>query len=121
MAVIATGTGGNVTVSGGYATAPIRWTLEYTGVPTETTAFGDTVRKYAVGIVEWGGTYTCRHDDTSVIAIPGAITSLVLTAASGQTYTGANAVATGYSVSTSFDGQPEITVTFRGSGTLVIA
>lgn len=119
MAVI-NGVTGTIAVTGQIATNPISWTLNYEQSRVESTIYGDTTRKFIPGVMQWSGTYTLRHDDSQVITAPStAISSMTLTAASGQTYAGA-AVTDSCSISHEFDGGPLIVVSFTGNGALTI-
>jgi len=100
----------------------ISFELSYIESVLESTAYGDTTRKFVrSGIKEWRGSYVARLDDTAPIAGPGiAAATLTITAASGRTYAG-SALVESIDVSHSFDGQPQATVTFVGVDTLTIS
>ncbi len=114
------GVTGNVSVTGQYATSPYAFTLNYEQSSVEVTSYGDTTREFIPGIMQWSGTYTCRVDDTAVMAAPsGAISSMTLTAVTGQTFAGA-AVTESAVINHQFDGTPEYIISFRGNGALTI-
>jgi hypothetical protein len=62
------GSAGLVTFTAGYTTLLNAWDLEVQGSEFESTAFGDTVKKYTPGGFRWGGSFSGHLDDTTAAA-----------------------------------------------------
>jgi len=118
----ASGVTGTVTFASGYVTNVKAWTLEYSAEIHDTTDYTSTgARAFLGGLTSWRGTYTCNYDATQVAVAPGAAAAaLVLTAMTGQTFSG-NAILESVALTASVDGIPEAVCTFQGTGTLTPA
>ena len=118
----ASGVTGNVTLVGGYVTNVKAWTLDDGADVNDITSFASVgPRSFLGGLTSWSGTYTCDYDDTVLAVAPGAAAAqIVLTAVTGQTFTG-NVIITSNSISASVEGPPQIVVSFQGTGVLGIA
>lgn len=121
MAVI-TGDTGTVTFAGGYVTNVKSWTLNIVADEHDVTDFAATAwAAYLGGLKRWSGSYDCWLDSATVI-VDGlaAAAAIVLTANTGQTFTG-NAWITTNDVKVNPADPNQVTVNFRGSGALAIA
>ena len=100
------------------------FSLETTGDTIETSNMGTTARTYKAGLTAWSGTASLFWDemDTAQIAlVAGAeITIKVYPegATAGDKYFTGSAIVTAKSVSASFDGLVESSISFQGTGAL---
>jgi len=117
----ASGVTGTVTLVGGYVTNVKAWTMDHNADMLDTTDFTSTgPRTFLGGLTQWSGSYTCNYDATVIAVAPGAAAAaLVLTALTGQTFSG-NAILESYSINASVEGTPEFTANFQGTGALAI-
>jgi len=119
------GSEGTVKV-GANAVAEIRsYSIEETGDTIETTSMGDAARTYTSSLTSWSGSVDVFWDETDTTG-QGALsvgTEIVLNVypegdASGDTYYSGSAIVTGVSISGSFDGLVEASISFQGTGVL---
>ena len=114
---------GNAAITGGYVTNVHQWEADITAEALDTTPFSPTsnYRTRIAGLLDWSGSWTCWTDDTTALVAAGTSASLVLTAASGKTYTG-NVVVTSVRTGISADGsQRTTTSSFVGAGAVTPA
>ena len=103
------------------------FSLETTGDTIETSNMGTTARTYKAGLTAWSGTASLFWDemDTAQIAlVAGAeITIKVYPegATAGDKYFTGSAIVTAKSVSASFDGLVESSISFQGTGALSLS
>lgn len=91
----------------------------------EDTSMGDSARTYKATLKSWNGSADIFWDETDTTG-QGALTvgSLVEVnfypegSASSDTYLGGNAIVTGLTVNSSFDGMVEASITLQGTGAL---
>ena len=115
MAEVA-GKGGSITCTG--LTAGVKaWSLNLVGDALETTDYSDVgVRTYIVGALGWTGSCEINWDTANTITVGDVIAALVFSIVGAtEKYTG-EAIVTGISVSSSFDGVVTASITFQGSG-----
>jgi hypothetical protein len=100
------------------------FSLETTGATIETSNMGTTARTYKAGLTSWTGTASLFWDelDTAQTActVGSEITIAVYPegATAGDKYYTGTAIITGKSVSASFDGLVESSISFQGTGNL---
>ena len=124
---MATHTGSEGTVKvGSNAIAEIRsYSLELTADTLEDTSMGDSSRTYKPSLKSFTGTVDVFWDETDTTG-QGALangTEITLTVypegdASGDTYYSGSAIVTGISVTASFDGMVESSISVQGTGDL---
>lgn len=122
------GNTGSVTFSGGYTVRVKNYSIDLNwGAEEDTGMSGSTVaaREFIPGILEWGGEYTCRVDDTTALVLPGAsAASLTLKiaedGANDVTLSG-NAFAERLSTNIEVGRIVEAVYAFKGSGDLTSA
>ena len=115
MAEVA-GKGGSITCDG--LTKGVKsWSLDLVGDALETTDYSDVgVRTYIVGCKGWTGSCEINWDTANTITVGDVIAALVFSIVGAtEKYTG-EAIVTGISVSSSFDGVVTASITFQGSG-----
>jgi hypothetical protein len=120
-----------ITPSGGSETAvgEIRsYTLESSAEVIEDTALGDADRTYKVGLKTFTGSMELFFDETDSaqpsLDVGAEITFHVYpegSDVSGDTYYEGSAIVTGRTITASFDGMVEMSVTVQGSGALTEA
>jgi hypothetical protein len=123
---MATHTGSEGTVKIGSDTlAEIRsYTLESTGEVIEDTSMGDSARSYKAGLTTFTGSLEVFFDETDTaqgnLDAGSSVTLEVYPegATTGDTYYTGTAIVTGRTVTASFDGMVEMSVTVQGSGGL---
>ncbi len=124
---MATHTGSEGTVKVGANTiAEIRsYSVEQTADTTEDTTMGDTWRTHKTTLKSWSGTVDVYWDETDTTGqgalVPGAeVTANFYPEGSttGDVYLTGTAIVTGVTVSASFDGMIESTITLQGTGAL---
>jgi len=127
MATAIHGRGGSVTWSSltHLDTRVNSWTLDITADTGETTAFTLTspyARTYIPGLTSWSGSYEARldSDDRPAHSDIGT-TDPELKLYTGATYYKGSAILTGWSPSVPVDGVATATVSFQGTGNLVIS
>jgi predicted secreted protein len=124
---MATHTGSEGTVKvGSSAIAEIRsFSIEETADTLEDTTLGDTARTYKSSLTSFSGSVDVLWDETDSSG-QGALTigaSVTLNLypegdAAGDTYLTGSAIVTGRSISSSYDGLVEMSITVQGNGAL---
>ena len=125
-----TGSEGTVKV-GANAIAEIRsYSVEQTGDTVEDTTMGDAWRTHKTTLKSWTGSVDVYWDETDTTG-QGALTvgsSVTMnfypegaTAGTSETYLTGTAIVTGVTVTASFDGMVESTLTVQGVGALTSA
>ena len=124
---MATHTGSEGTVKVGANTiAEIRsFSIDETGDTLEDTTMGDTARTYKSSLTSFSGSVDVFYDETDTTG-QGALTvgaEITINAypegdTAGDTYKTGSAIVTGVSLSSSFDGMVESSITFQGNGSL---
>jgi hypothetical protein len=124
---MATHTGSEGTVKVGANTiAEIRsFSIDETGDTLEDTTMGDTARTYKSSLTSFSGSVDVFYDETDTTG-QGALTvgaEITINAypegdTAGDTYKSGSAIVTGVSLSSSFDGMVESSITFQGNGAL---
>ena len=124
---MATHTGSEGTVKvGSNAIAEIRsFSIEETADTLEDTTMGDTARTYKSSLTSFSGSVDVLWDETDTSG-QGALTigaSVTLNLypegdATGDTYLTGSAIVTGRSISSSYDGLVEMSITVQGNGAL---
>jgi len=103
------------------------YSLETTGDTIEDTSMGDSARTYKTGLTSFSGSASVYMDeaDTAQIALTvGSEITLAFYfegATTGDKYYTGTAIVTGKSVSASFDGLVESSISFQGTGTLSLS
>lgn len=124
---MATHTGSEGTVKvGANAIAEIRsYSIEETADTTEDTTMGDSYRTHKTTLKSWSGTVDVFWDETDTTGQGALTVGSEVTAnfypegsTSGDSYMTGTAIVTGKTVSASFDGMVESTVTLQGTGSL---
>ena len=108
------------------AIAEIRsYTIDETGDTIEDTTMGDSARTYKAGLKDFTGSVDVYWDETDTngqmaCTVGSSITLNVYPegSTSGDTYYTGTALVTGFSVTGSFDGMVEASITFQGTGGL---
>ena len=100
------------------------FSLETTGDTIETSNMGTTARTYKAGLTAWSGTASLFWDETDAGQTALALgTEIVIKvypegATAGDKYYTGSAIVTAKSVSASFDGLVESSISFTGTGAL---
>jgi hypothetical protein len=100
------------------------FSLETTGATIESSNMGTTARTYKAGLTAWSGTASLFWDETDAgqlsLVAGSEITIKVYPegATAGDKYYTGNAIVTAKSVSASFDGLVESSISFTGTGAL---
>ena len=100
------------------------FSLETTGDTIETSNMGTTARTYKAGLTAWSGTASLFWDELDAGQLALALgTEIVIKvypegATTGDKYYTGSAIVTAKSVSASFDGLVESSISFQGTGTL---
>jgi len=125
-----TGSEGTVRV-GANAIAEIRsYSIEETADTVEDTSMGDTYRTFKTTLKGWSGSVDVFWDETDTNGQVAMVVGTEVTAnffpegaAAGQTekYYSGTAIVTGRTVTGSFDGMVESTITLQGTGTLTLS
>lgn len=124
---MATHTGSEGTVKvGANAIAEIRsYSIEQTADTVEDTTMGDSYRTHKTTLKAWSGTVDVFWDETDTngqvaLAVGSEVTANFYPegATTGDAYLYGTAIVTGKTVSASFDGMVESTITLQGTGTL---
>lgn len=124
---MATHTGSEGTVKvGANAIAEIRsYSIEETADTTEDTSMGDSYRTHKTTLKSWSGTVDVFWDETDTTGQGALTVGSEVTAnfypegsTTGDAYMTGTAIVTGKTVSASFDGMVESTVTLQGTGAL---
>lgn len=125
-----TGSEGTVKV-GAVAIAEIRsYSVEQTGDTVEDTTMGDAWRTHKTTLKSWTGSVDVYWDETDTtgqgaLSIGSSVTMNFYpegaTAGTSETYLTGTAIVTGVTVTASFDGMVESTLTVQGVGALTSA
>ncbi len=124
---MATHTGSEGTVKvGANAIAEIRsYSIEQTADTTEDTTMGDSWRTHKTTLKSWSGTVDVYWDETDTTGQGALVVGAEVTAnfypegsTTGDMYLTGTAIVTGKTVSASFDGMIESTITLQGTGAL---
>lgn len=124
---MATHTGSEGTVKvGANAIAEIRsYSVEETADTVEDTTMGDSYRTHKTTLKAWSGTVDVFWDETdttgqSALTVGSEVTANFYPEGSttGDAYMTGTAIVTGKTVSASFDGMVESTITLQGTGAL---
>ena len=126
---MATHTGSEGTVRVGLnAIAEIRsYSVEETSDTAEDTSMGDSYRTFKTTLKGWTGSVDVFWDETDTngqnLLIPGAEVTVNFfpegaSAGTSERYYSGSAIVTGKTVTGSFDGMVESTITLQGNGTL---
>lgn len=104
------------------------YSLEESADTIETTKMGDAARTYLPSLTTFSGSVDCFWDETDTagqIALAvGASVTLVFYpegATSGDTYYSGTALVTGKTITGSFDGMVEASITIQGTGVITTA
>tara|TARA_B100000427_G_C15518610_1_gene599318 strand:+ start:2469 stop:2858 length:390 start_codon:yes stop_codon:yes gene_type:complete len=104
------------------------WSLDLTSETIEDTAMGDTARTYLSGLTSASASVDCFWDETDtngqVALSPGSSVTLVLYpegADSSDTYYTGTAIVTGKSITGSFDGMVEASISATYTGAVTTA
>lgn len=120
------GSEGTVKV-GANAVAEIRsFSIEESADTIETTTMGDTARTYTSSLTSWSGTVDVYWDETDTTGQGALVNGAEVTLnvypegdTLGDTYYSGSAIVTGVSISSSFDGNVEASISVQGTGALV--
>jgi hypothetical protein len=124
---MATHTGSEGTVKvGANAIAEIRsYSIEQTSDTVEDTTMGDAWRTHKSTLKSWTGTVDVFWDETDTTGQAALVVGAEVTAnfypegsTTGDAYLYGTAIVTGKTVSASFDGMVESTITLQGTGAL---
>lgn len=124
---MATHTGSEGTVKvGANAIAEIRsYSVEETADTVEDTSMGDSYRTHKTTLKAWSGTVDVFWDETDTTGQSALVVGSEVTAnfypegsSTGDAYMTGTAIVTGKTVSASFDGMVESTITLQGTGAL---
>ena len=127
---MATHTGSEGTVKVGANTiAEIRsYSIEQTADTVEDTSMGDSYRTHKTTLKSWSGTVDVFWDELDTtgqgaLAVGSEVTVRFMPegATTGDVYFSGAAIVTGKTVSASFDGMVESTITLQGTGALTTA
>ena len=104
------------------------YSLEESADTLETTKMGDAARTYLPSLTSFSGSVDCFWDETDsagqVALAVGASVTLVFYpegAASGDTFYSGTALVTGKTITGSFDGMVEASISVQGTGALSTA
>lgn len=104
------------------------YSLEESADTIETTKMGDAARTYLPSLTSFSGSVDCFWDETDtagqVALTPGASVTLVFYpegATSGDTYYSGTALVTGKTITGSFDGMVEASISVQGTGVITTA
>lgn len=124
---MATHTGSEGTVKvGANAIAEIRsYSVEETADTTEDTSMGDTYRTHKTTLKSWSGSVDVFWDETDTTGQGSLTVGSEVTAnfypegsTTGDVYLTGTAIVTGKTITASFDGMIESTITLQGTGAL---
>jgi len=124
---MATHTGSEGTVKvGANAIAEIRsYSIEQTADTVEDTTMGDSYRTHKTTLKAWSGTVDVFWDETdttgqAALTVGSSVTANFYPegATTGDSYLTGTALVTGKTISASFDGMVESTITLQGTGSL---
>ena len=111
------------------AVAEVRsYSIETTADTLEDTTMGDTARTFLPSLTSWSGTLDCLWDETDTtgqmaadVGSSIAITVYPEGAATGAMRYSGTAIITGKSITGSYDGMVEASISFQGTGALTEA
>jgi len=118
------GSGGTVLVGSDVVGEIRSWTVDETMDPIETSTIGDSYRTFSVGMKGWSGTMEVYFDDTDTAQQAMTVDSSITVSfqmegnTTGDHKLSGTALVTGRSVTASFDGMTEATLTVQGTGAL---
>ena len=126
-----TGSEGTVktgTVGSDSAIAEIRsYSVEETSDTTEDTSMGDSYRTHKTTLKSWSGSVDVFWDETDTdgqvalaVGSEATVTFYPEGSTTGDTYLSGTAIVTGRTVTGSFDGMVEASLTLQGTGALTI-
>ena len=124
-----TGSEGTVRVGSTNDVLEIRsYSIEETADTAEDTSMGDSYRTFKTTLKAWTGSVDVFWDelDTTgqgalIVGSEVAVRFMPEGATSGDSYLTGNAIVTGKTITGSFDGMVESTITLQGTGTLATA
>jgi hypothetical protein len=124
-----TGSEGTVKVGATNSILEIRsYSIEETADTAEDTSMGDSYRTFKTTLKAWTGSVDVFWDEADSTGQGALIGGSVVTvrfmpegSASGDSYLTGNAIVTGKTVTGSFDGMVESTITLQGTGSLSAA
>ncbi len=124
-----TGSEGTVKVGSTNSILEIRsYSVEETSDTAEDTSMGDSYRTFKSTLKAWTGSVDVFWDETDSTGQGALVVGSEVTvrfmpegSASGDTYLTGNAIVTGKTVTGSFDGMVESTITLQGTGSLSAA
>ena len=101
------------------------WSVEQTGDTNEDTVMGDSWRTHKPSLKSWSGSADVLFDDTDTNGQTACVLGTVVTvsfqmegnASTDHRLTG-SAIVTGKSITTTYDGLVEASITFQGTGAL---
>lgn len=101
------------------------YSVEETADTTEDTSMGDSYRTHKTTLKSWSGTVDVFWDETDTTGQGALVVGSEVTvrfmpegATTGDIYLSGSAIVTGKTVSASFDGMVESTITLQGTGAL---
>ena len=111
------------------AVAEIRsYSLDEAADTIEDTAMGDTARTHQVSLTSWSGSGDCFWDETDTngqvaLSVGSSVTLKFYPegASSGDTYYSGTALVTGKTITGSFDGMVEASISVQGTGAITTA
>lgn len=121
-----TGSEGTVRVGASNSILEIRsYSVEETADTVEDTSMGDSYRTHKTTLKAWTGTVDVFWDETDstgqgalTVGSEVAVRFMPEGTGGGDVYLSGNAIVTGKTVSASFDGMVESTITLQGTGAL---
>ena len=124
-----TGSEGTVRVGATNSILEIRsYSIDETSDTAEGTSMGESYRTFKTTLKAWSGTVDVFWDETDTtgqgaltVGSEVAIRFMPEGTDGGDTYLTGNAIVTGKTVSASFDGMVESTITLQGTGSLTTA
>jgi len=122
-----TGSEGTIKVGSDVVGELRSYSLETTGATIETSNMGTVARTYKAGLTAWSGTASLFWDELdagqTALAVGSIITLNVYPEGStaGDKYYTGSAVVTAKSISASFDGLVESSISFTGTGALTLS
>jgi hypothetical protein len=124
-----TGSEGTVKVGATNSILEIRsYSVEETADTAEDTSMGDSYRTFKTTLKAWTGSVDVFWDETDSTGQGALVVGSEVTvrfmpegSASGDSYLTGNAIVTGKTVTGSFDGMVESTITLQGTGSLSAA
>jgi len=122
------GSEGSVKVGSATIAEVKSYSLEESADTIETTKMGDAARTYLPSLTSFSGSVDCFWDETDtagqVALAVGASVTLVFYpegSASGDTYYSGTALVTGKTITGSFDGMVEASISVQGTGAITTA